>query len=272
MGGAGIRTRYTAKEKEALIAGKNCYVCEDLHLDHAGFEGYDLKDIDLDHYQTPFSNVGGEDTDVLPIHAAAGGTVPDELEFEISTRRNCHRLRGNDFSSRAAFVQVLRARLQARTASFVDDVYENASRNPDDRKFALKAHWGDREVEFVGKTYGVVSENRNGESWRRFLVTLRPDQVFTDDTSQVRPAAKKSLMKMLHTFLVEGFPMFAPVNARIDRCGHVVIFDGNHRATAHALAFGTDTPMPVMIWDIATGDNCALRPHTSSRNSEMKDA
>jgi hypothetical protein len=264
MSTTAVRRRYTAKEKEALVANRNCYVCEDLQLDHAGFDGYDLKDIDLDHYQTPFSNVGGEDTDVLPIHAASGGAIPDELDFESSTRRNCHRLRGNDFSSRAAFVQVLKARLQARTASFVDDVYENAERTPSDRKYFLKAKWTEREAEFMGKTYGLVSEERNGETWRRFLATLRPDQVFTDDTSQVRPAAKKSLLKMLHTFLVEGFPMFAPVNARIDKCGHVVIFDGNHRATAHALAFGVEMPMPVMIWDIATGDACALRPHASS--------
>ena len=90
------------------------------------------------------------------------------------------------------------------------------------------------------------------------MTSLRPDQCFTDRTSQVRPATKKSLLKMIHTFLVEGFPMFAPINARIDECGHVVVFDGNHRGTAHAVSFGVDEPMPVMIWDIEPNGTCAL--------------
>ncbi|WP_104195828.1 hypothetical protein [Cryobacterium sp. M15] len=264
---AEVRKRMTAKEKEVLVSSTKCYVCEDLGLDHAGFEGYDLKDIDLDHYQVAFGN-GGEDTDVLPIHSATGGSIPDDADFETSTARNCHRLRSNDYSSRAGYVAVLRARLQARTASFVDDVYENAKRSAKDRKYLMSANWKEHEVEFVGKTYPIVSEERNGERWRRFLVTLRPDQVFTDNTSQVRPAAKKSLMKMLYTFLVEGFPMFAPVNARIDVCGHIVLFDGNHRATAHSLAFGVAVPMPVMIWDIAPGTVCALREHAEAVNTE----
>lgn len=93
---------------------------------------------------------------------------------------------------------------------------------------------------------------------------LPPKIVFTDDTSQVRQATKKTVQKMVETFLVDGFPMFAPVNARIDKCGHVVIFDGNHRATSHTLAFGTEEPMPVMIWDIRAGMECALRSHVSN--------
>lgn len=241
-------------------------------LEHAGFDGYDLKDIHLDHYQVPFGNVGGEaKAEVLPIHAAAGGSIADDLDYEHSTRRNCHRLRGNGFSSRAAFVQVLRARMQARTASFVDDVYENGVRDSLHRRYKLPAKWDDHKAEFLGKAYTVITEERGGESWRRFLATLRPDQVFTDDTSQVRPAARKSLMKMLETFLIEGFPMFAPVNARIDKCGHVVLFDGNHRATAHALAFGVATPMPVMIWDIAPGERCALRAHAANTSVNSSD-
>jgi hypothetical protein len=264
---AEVRKRMFPKEKEALVSGTKCYVCEDLGLDHAGFEGYALKDIDLDHYQVAFGN-GGENTDVLPIHSATGGSIPDDANFETSAVRNCHRLRSNDYSSRAGYVAVLRARLQARTASYVDDVYENADRNASDRKYLLAAKWKAHEAEFIGKTYPVVSEVRNGQTWRRFLVTLRPDQVFTDNTSQVRPAAKKSLLTMLYTFLVEGFPMFAPVNARIDVCGHVVLFDGNHRATAHSLAFGVGDPMPVMIWDIAAGTRCALREHAGAANAE----
>jgi hypothetical protein len=268
---ADVRKRMTAKEKEILVSGTTCYVCEDLGLDHAGFEGYALKEIDLDHYQVAFGNVGSGATDVLPIHSATGGAIPDDIGFESSTSRNCHRLRGNNFSSRASYVDVLRARLQARTASFVDDVYENAERNSKDRKYNLAADWRASEAKFVGKVYPVISEERNGERWRRFLVTLRPDQVFTDNTSQVRPASKKSLMKMLYTFLVEGFPMFAPVNARIDKCGHVVLFDGNHRATAHALAYGVREPMPVMIWDIEPAAECALREHFETATPESDD-
>lgn len=262
------RKRYTSKEKEEIARRSKCYVCEDLGLDHAGFDGYDLRDIHLDHYQTPHGNVGGSkgtSGEVLPIHAAAGGTTADDPEYETSSKRNCHRLRGNNFNSRAGFVQVLRARMQLRSVSFVDDVYENAQRRPSARKYKLPAKWNASTVEFRGKTYPVISEVRANESWRRFLTTLTPSDVFTDDTSQVRPGSKKTLNLMVRTFLVDNFPMFAPVNARIDACGHVVIFDGNHRATSHALAFGVGEPMPVMIWAIEPGDECALRPHVASQ-------
>jgi hypothetical protein len=261
---ADTRKRYTAKEKEAILASSKCYVCEDLGLEHAGFTGYELKEVHFDHYQTPFGSPGGETTDTLPIHAAPGGSIPDDADFEHSARRNCHRLRSNHFSTRSGYVQVLRARLAARDATYVDDVYENSERNPAERKYRLPVSWGSTTAKFMERDYPVVSENRPTETWRRFLTTLPTSRLFTDDTSQVRPAAHKNLMKMVQTYLVEDFPTFAPVNARVDKCGHVVVFDGNHRATAHALAFGVEGPMPVMIWDIATGDECALRTNLSS--------
>jgi len=149
--------------------------------------------------------------------------------------------------------------MEARASSFVDEVFGNADRKPSERQYLLPVKWQGATALFMDKAYPVVSEARNGFVWNRFLATLRPDQVFTDDTSQVRPAARKTVAKMIHTFLVDGFPMFAPVNARIDSCGHVVIFDGNHRATSHALAFGVEEPMPVMIWDIEAGAECALQ-------------
>ncbi|MCP3420354.1 hypothetical protein [Nocardioides pinisoli] len=257
------RKKLTTKEKEALVSTAKCYVCEDLGVDHAGFDGYDLKDVHLDHYQTSFGSPGGEDTDVLPIHGATGGAIPDDPDFETSTRRNCHRLRGNDYTTRAGYVQVLRARLQARTVSFVDDAYENPARDHKARQYKLPVKWEEGSANFMDKSYPLVIDQRPTRTWRRFLTTLRADQLFTDDTSQVRPAAKKSLLKMIQTFLIDGFPIFAPINARVDKCGHVVVFDGNHRATAHALAFGVKELMPVMIWDIAPGEDCALRDHVS---------
>lgn len=266
-----VRKRLSAKEKQEIMSNESCYVCLDLGVDHAGFDGYESKEVHMDHYQTPFGSVGGQGTDVLPIHAAPGGTIVDDADFETSTRRNCHRLRGDDFTSRAEYVQVLRARLEARTASYVDDVYGNPQRDASQRKYVLRAKWADSQAEFVGKPYSVITETRAGTTWRRFLTSLRPDQCFTDHVSQVRPANKKALMKMIYTFLVEGFPMFAPINARIDKCGHVVIFDGNHRGTAHAISFGTDKPMPVMIWDVEPGEACALADPSAPRaNTESE--
>ncbi|CUR57286.1 hypothetical protein NOCA1120473 [metagenome] len=255
-----VRKQPTAKEKKAIMASEQCYVCSDLGVEHAGFDGYESREVHMDHYQVPFSRAGGKTGDTLPIHAAAGGTTVDDPDFETSTRRNCHRLRRDDYTTRNDYVQVLRARLAARHAAYVDDVYENASRRPNLSKYKLKATWGTSAVKFAGKDYAVITEVRQGTSWQRFLTSLRPDQCFTDQTSQVRPANIKPLTKMIHTFLIEGFPMFAPINARIDRCGHVVIFDGNHRATAHALCFGTEQSMPVMIWDITpeANESCAL--------------
>ena len=65
--------------------------------------------------------------------------------------------------------------------------------------------------------------------------------------------------------------MFAPVNARVDACGHVVIFDGNHRATAHALAFGVAELMPVMIWDIPPGKVALSEIRTPVSLSDRRD-
>ena len=165
-------------------------------------------------------------------------------------------------------MQELRARLAARHAEFLDDVQDNAKRKPADTKYKLPVKWNKSAAEFQGKQYPVMTEERRGVTWRRFLTTLRPDQVFTDHTSQVRPATKKAMLKMIRTFLRDGFPMFSPVSARVDKCGHVVIFDGNHRGTAHAISFGTAEPMPVMIWDIEPGDACALVD--PSENKEVK--
>jgi hypothetical protein len=264
------RTRYTRAQKETLIEGKKCYVCDDLGLNHAGFEAYELREIHFDHYQQPHGNVGSAEgaagSDVLPIHAAAGGARPEDPEFEESLKRNCHASRGNKFTSRGGYVQVLRARMAARFASYIDDVYENPSRKAGGRQYKLPAEWNGSKVAFLGKDYPVVSEERNGQVWNRFLTTLPPKLVFTDDTSQVRQATKKTVQKMVETFLIDGFPMFAPVNARIDRCGHVIIFDGNHRATSHTLAFGVEAAMPIMIWDIKTGDECALRDRVSTES------
>jgi len=258
------RKRVTKAEKEEIAATSECYVCSDLGLDHAGFAGYDAKDIHLDHVHTPAGAVGAEEggagSQTLPIHGASKGLSPDDSGYETATLRNCHKLRSDDFRSRAAYVQVVKARMQARDASYVDDVYENPDRDPGDTKYLLEVSFSDSEAKFMGKSYDVVREVRPAETWRRFFTTLPANQLFTDGASQVRPATKKTLHKMLHTYMVEGFPTFAPVNARVDKCGHVVVFDGNHRATSHALAFGVDLPMPLMIWDIDPGDECAVRP------------
>jgi hypothetical protein len=253
------RRRIPAKEKEEIASSQNCYVCEGLDLDHAGFDGYDMKDIDFDHYQTPFGNVGSGGTEVLPIHGFTSGSTPDDPDFEIATQRDCHKLRGNNYNSRAAYVRAMRARMAIRTVNYVDDVYENSQRDEKDRRYILPVKWDDAEAEFVGKKYPLAIETRGTKVWRRFLTTLRPELLFTDQTSQVRQAAKKTLHKMVHTYMVDGFPTLAPVNARIDKCGHVVIYDGNHRATAHALAFGLKEPVPVQIWDIASDANCVVR-------------
>jgi hypothetical protein len=262
------RKRISKAEKEEIAANGICYVCSDLGLEHAGFSGYELRDIHFDHFQTPFGAVGAKEgeagSETLPIHGVPGGSTPDDAGYEESTARNCHKLRGDDYRSRAGYVQVMGARLQARDASFIDDVFENASRDPISNKYLLSVKWSEKGAEVIGKTYLVISEERPGQLWRRFLTTLPASALFTDHTSQVRPATKKTLHKMLHTYLVDGFPTFAPINARVDACGHVVIFDGNHRATSHALAFGIDKPMPVMIWDIGSGDGCALRPVKSN--------
>jgi hypothetical protein len=252
------RKPVNAQEKKKVMASGKCYVCADLGVDHAGFDGYDAKDVHFDHYQIPFSSPGGAGTDVLPIHGAPGGSIVDDDDFETSTSRNCHRLRRNEFTTRADYVQELRARLAARHAEYLDDVHDNAKRNAGNAKYKFPVMWAGSTAEFQGKHYPVITEERRGVTWRRFLTTLRPDQVFTDHTSQVRPATKKAMMKMIRTFLRDGFPMFSAVSARVDKCGHVVIFDGNHRGTAYAISFGTSEPMPVMIWDIEPGDECAL--------------
>jgi hypothetical protein len=256
---ANSRKKVSPKDKSKTMASEKCYVCSDLGLDHAGFDGYDASWVHYDHYQSAFGNVGGGSPITLPIHGAPRGSTPDDPGFEASTRRNCHAGRRNDFDTRSGYVAEVRARMQIRTVNFIDDVEGNLGRDPTSNEYNLPVAWSEHGATFVGKEYPVVEEERRGKRWRRFLTTARPNQVFTDDKSQVRPGAKKTLSKMVHTFLADGFPMFAPVNARVDPCGHLVIFDGNHRATSHALAFGVDAPMPVMIWAIAASPGCAIR-------------
>lgn len=263
------RKRIGTKEKQEIMAAGSCYVCSDLKLDHAGFApvGYESREVHSDHL-FPFGNVGTGSGEVLPIHAATGGSTPEDSDFETSTRRNCHRIKRNNFTSRSSFVQFVKATLEARNARYVDDVYENRPRKPSAQKFKLSVDWDDSNATFRGRSYPVLAEEKQGTTWRRFLAPLEPQLIFTDSTSQVRPANSANLQKMVRTFLEDGFPMFSPINARIDKCGHVVIFDGNHRATAHALAYGVSQPMPVMIWDIASGSECAVGPPRDSGKDE----
>lgn len=259
------RKRFTAREKEELRTSGSCYLCEALNLPHAGFDGYDAREIHMDHYQVPHGNVGSDpNAGQLAIHGAAGGLKPEDVGFEVETRRNCHAARGNRYKSKENFIRACRARMEARDAHFIDDVYENATRDLANGKYKLPISWHAHTATFMREQFKVITENRNGESWQRFLTTLRPDQLFTDATAQVRSAEKKAIHKMVDTFIEEGFPMFAPVNARVDKCGHVVIFDGNHRATSHTLAFGVEAPLPVMIWNIDSKGGCALRANLSS--------
>ncbi len=244
-----------------MEAGK-CYVCEGLGLD-ASFAGYALEDVDYDHYLAPFGSVGGSTgasaDQTLLIHAVTGADTPDDPGFESSTRRNCHSIRRADFQTPGDYIQVLRSRLGARDADFVDHVYDNAFRDPEEVQFKLPVDWRAGDAGFMGKSHHVVTEMRRATAWSRFFTSIRPGLLFTDHTSQVRRAKKDSVHKMLHTYLVDGFPTLAPVNARIDSCGHVVIFDGNHRATAFALAFGLDKPLPIMIWNIDADSVCAAK-------------
>jgi hypothetical protein len=267
------RPRVTAAEKEKVMAGGVCYVCSDLSLPHAGFEGYDKRHVHLDHYLAPFSTAAGKTAPTLPIHAAPNGATPDQVGFESASVRNCHKGKSDDFSSRNEFVQYVRAVMASRGAGYVDDIYGNGDRDPSDSQFSLPVAWSAGTATFRGSDYPVVREVRpSGFEWSRFLTALEPGLLFTDRTSQVRPAKKKALHTMMRTFLIDAFPMFAPVNARVDGCGHVVIFDGNHRATAFALAFGLDEPMPIMIWQIADEGVCALLEDPPQPEGEGDDA
>lgn len=264
------RPKMTKQEKLERMASDKCYVCEALALDHAGFDGYEAADVDRDHYKRPFASVGGDDEqnadETKLIHSVTGGTTPDDHDFESSTQRNCHVLKRDDFAAPADYVQVVRGHLEARNADYVDDVYENKDRDPSKPEYSLPVTWEGRSARFMGKTYPTVTEVRRGKEWTRFLAQIRPGLVFTDRESQVRPAKKDTVQRMLRTYLSDGFPTLAAVNARIDRCGHVVIFDGNHRATAFAIAFGLDEPMPIMIWKIEDTEGCAFAPTTTDND------
>ena len=263
------RKRVTAKEKAETMATEKCYVCTDLKLNHAGFEGYAGNEVAYDHFQAPFSAVGSPSAEVLPIHNASGGSTPDDEDYETSKRRNCHSLRKNDFNSRAGYVQVLRARMQSRTVRYIDDVGSNPARDGAKKEFKLPVTWGSTEADFYGKKYDIVTEVRDSLTWRRFLTTLPASKMFTDDISQVRPGTHKTLAKMVHTYIADQFPTFAPVNARIDPCGHVVLFDGNHRGTSDALSFGVDALIPVMVWEVQPGTACAIRGAATEEEKEQ---
>lgn len=260
-----VRPRMKKADKEAIAANSKCYVCADLDLKYPGFEGYELREIQMDHYGKPFATTAGSTgaaaANVLPIHAAAGGATPDSTDFENSQRRNCHRAKHVGLDSRQATSDWMRALLEARDATFVHEVGANAKRALGSASLKASVSWDGVTACFRGAEYPVVTEHRRGsEDWSRFLVALDAATLFTDFSAQVREAKPKVVKAMLRTFMLDDYPLFAPVNARVDSCGHVVVFDGNHRATSYALAFGLDAKMPVLIWNINATSECAAVP------------
>lgn len=262
-------------EKDQIRKNQKCYVCDQLGLPNAGFEGYSDRDIHLDHFLTPFASVGEKDKEeVLPIHGTAKGDTCDDENYDTSKSRNCHRHRSDKFRSAIDYVTYVRARRGAREASYIDDVFENEGRSLADKGIIFNVKWEPHSAVWMGKEYPLVTTTHSGETWRRFLISAPSRYLFTDHESQVRPAAPKAIHSMIRTFVVDGYPMFAPVNVRRDKCGHLVVFDGNHRLTSHALVFGVSAEVPVLIWDIEPTDQCAVAPETltdaGSRNGASK--
>ncbi|MEB3204633.1 MAG: hypothetical protein VKP57_08025 [Candidatus Sericytochromatia bacterium] len=256
----GTRKRLNRAEKARAMKEGFCYVCDGLGLDHKGFDGYEPQYAHLDHYAIPFSSIGGSSGGTALIHAHPDGKTPDDEGFEKATTRNCHGIKSNKHNSMSGYINYVKARMGAREVEFIEDIPDLKGRDPSSCIMTWRWNFsGAPSASLRHKEYPIVEEKRGGVSWSRFLCGAEARVLFTDRESQVRPAEKKSLIKIIDTFLIDDFPVFNPINVRIDKCGHLVIFDGNHRATAAALSFGVNITLPIMVWNIeADQDTCAI--------------
>lgn len=259
----GPRIRITPQRRQEILdLHKECYLCKALGLPGADFEGYTNAHIQIDHVR-PRGRTGGSENDFdpanyQPLHAHPQGLTPEEDGFESAAQRNCHKGKGAAYRDLNEFVRAARAKLAMRSIRFIEEVGSNVDREVTDKALMFNVEWLGADAVFRGRTYPLSLQRRNRMEWIGFEVDVPIEWLFTDHASQVRPAKQKELKKLVDAFIQDDFPVMNSVHARVDSCGHIAVFDGNHRGCAAGIAYGPAQTIPVKIWKIQSSGACAV--------------
>ena len=241
------------RDKDAqLKKHPKCYVCGGLGLPHATFKGYDRKHIQFDHWK-PKGVVGSNQSELvenqLPVHADPDGASYLDDNYETSTHRNCHKGKGNKYSSGDEWVTAVRIWRRAKSVEYSDDLLPDRSRS--DKQYQVDIEWDDASghVTFNGDRYPMmIQKTASGDKeivWRSFATVVNPALLWRDLEVQTRPAEKKRVAEMaIH---LRTKPLLSPILCRLeDR--RLNVFDGNHRLCAFLLS-RPDHGIPVTIFE-----------------------
>lgn len=270
------RVRLTPQRRQEILdKHKDCYLCKALGLPESDFQGYESSQIQIDHVR-PRGRTGGSENDFdpsnyRPLHAHPDGLTPEDEGFETAHLRNCHKGKGAAYRDQNEFVRAVRAKMAMRTIRFIDEIGDNLDRDPSASNYVFEVAWSATEAAFRGRQYPLSVQRRTELDWIGFEVDLPISWIFTDHASQVRPAKQKELKKLVDAFIQDDFPVMNSVHARVDRCGHIVVFDGNHRGCAAGIAYGVAQTIPVKIWKIESSLGCALEGSSEADDFDFDD-
>lgn len=242
------------KQKEALLAKwPECYVCKGLDLPDSSFAGYSLagKDIEFDHWQA--ASLVGDDQGALlqnlrPIHAASEAPSPEDPEWAQSSRRNCHKGKGNKYDGQQ-WVTVAKIIHRLQSIRFIEDLIPDRPFDKEPDRFTVDIDFSKDEVQFQKQVLPVQSQRVAGKDWRYISTTVSAHLLWTDHGAQPRKANTKRLREVAEDLLVH--PLLTPVVCRVGEDGRILVSDGNHRLCGFYLVRPNDK-IPVTIWDIPT--------------------
>jgi hypothetical protein len=226
-----------------------CYVCGNVGLPHADFEGYADTQVQYDH-GFPQGLVGGAQADLLanirPIHAAAGYPSPLDDSWETAKLRNCHAGKSDRYTGPEWIDRVRIQRLAIRT--HLSDELIDPKRGGG---ATAEITWNDSAgtVTFMGLTYPMMTQQVGADPkpWRSFSTLVPQTLLWTDDEVQPRDADPKRLADL--AWHLRTSPLLSPILARWSPDQKKIkVFDGNHRLLAYIMARG-EAEVPVTIFD-----------------------
>lgn len=236
----------TTKRKEEKIKEiGTCYVCQQLGYRHASLSGYELKHIQFDHWKAK-SLVGDSqenmDANQLPIHAYPGGDDFRSPNYEHSTRRNCHKGKGNAYSGEE-WVERIRIYRKVQELKFSDDLFPG--RVFGNAAYDVKIDWQDDKAVYDGTDYPVMVQQFEKDTWKSFSMIVKPELLWKDPEVQTREANREKVMDM--AWHLRKLPLLSPILCRYAD-NRLFVFDGNHRLSAFVLARNNQA-VPVTIFE-----------------------
>lgn len=239
-------------QKEALLnKHPECYVCKALGLKDASFAGYGAADIQYDHWK-PIGLVGDDQNALLanirPIHADSDAPSPEDPAYPKSSRRNCHKGKGNKYDGER-WVTVAKIISKLDQVRFIEDLIPERSFEDEPSQFQVTVDFETGETSFTEQSLPVQTQTVAGREWRYVSTMVSPHMLWTDEEAQPRKANTKRLREVAEDLL--DHPLLTPIICRVSADGRLVVSDGNHRLCGFYLVRPNDA-VPVTIWDIPT--------------------